>query len=84
MLQYATVAWFKDVLAAASACQKCLSVDCIHLCVLKTLILIELVADIYWQKIGGATNELALNGCRMSNIICHHFSVLKNAGSASG
>ena len=31
--------------------------------VLKTIILIELVADIYWQKIGGATNELALNGC---------------------
>ena len=52
--------------------------------VLKTLILIELVADIYWQKIGGATNELALNGCRMSHIICRLFSVLKNAGSASG
>ena len=46
--------------------------------VLKTIILIELVAEIYWQKIGGATNELALNGCRMSNIICRLFSVLKN------
>ena len=35
VLQYATVARFKDVLAAASACQKCLSalsVDCIHVC----------------------------------------------------